>query len=97
MLCNVGTKDLLLQLWLDIVAAGKKRDQFTLEQTPLQIALGADEMCPKQRSIVMVDLIKKLMALNFTSDNLNDLGDGIQPFVLTVCDFVAVTNSVPRS
>lgn len=87
-LCGVATEAQLPPLWLALAAAGKSKDRIVLENHLLSVArtIGLRSAAP----LATPDLTKKLVHLRFAGDNIDDLTEGLQPFVLTIQDHGAI-------
>ena len=87
-LCQAEEEAELPPFWLDLAAAGLKRDRMTLQEALL--AKGRAQNMTDAAPIATPDLVKKVVGLHWAGLNMDDLSEGIQPFVLILHDY---TNS----
>jgi hypothetical protein len=82
-ICNVGEEANLPAIWHAIAGAGKK-DRAAVEHAFSNTAheMGMGSMVP----IATPDLTKKIVGLRFAGDDVNNLGEGIQPFAILIRD-----------
>ena len=86
-ICNVGSETNLPEFWRDLAAANGKRDRVLLAQAVQQTAalLHQEDLVP----VITSDLAKKLSTLQFVGNNINDLADGVNPFLMVVQDYTS--------
>jgi hypothetical protein len=84
-LCNVANEMDLPDYWAKLASANGKRDREILEQAVHSVAhdLNFSELAP----VVTSDLSKRIATLRLVGSNINDLGDGITPFLMVVQDY----------
>jgi hypothetical protein len=91
--CDVDTEGELPAVWKAIAGAGKK-DRAALEHALNNTAhgMGIASMVP----IATPDLTKKLIGLRLAGDDVNNLGEGVQPFAIVIRDhgIIGYTTSV---
>lgn len=83
-LARVGTEEELPDLWAQVASATNKRDREAIEICLREIAneLHIPELCP----VVTPSLAKKVTSLRLAGTNLEDLEEGVNPFVMVIMD-----------
>lgn len=91
LLCNVASEADLPPLWSDIAAANGKRDREAIELCfrSTANAMNTPELAP----VVTPALAKKLSTLRLAGTNLDDLSEGVHPFVLMIQDHTTAIGS----
>lgn len=84
---NVAVEIQLPELWHRIAASGGKRERETIEAAFREMGsdMGYQHLVP----VVTPDLTKKITALRFAGTNMDDLSDGINPFVMIIPDYTS--------
>ena len=86
-LTSSATEAQLPQVWGAIAEAGGKRERETLDANLREVAQGLDfnHLVP----VVTPDLLKKITSLRLAGSNMDNLAEGISPFVLIVADYTS--------
>jgi hypothetical protein len=84
-LCDVVNETDLPDYWAKLASANGKRDHEILEQAVQSTAhdLNFSELAP----VVTSDLSKCVATLWLVGSNINNLGDGVTPFLMVVQDY----------
>jgi hypothetical protein len=84
-LCDVVNEIDLPDYWVKLASANGKRDREILEHAVQSTAhdLNFSELAP----VVTSDLSKRVATLRLVGSNINDLGDGVTPFLMVVQDY----------
>jgi hypothetical protein len=89
-ICDETLETNLPLFWTLLAESSGKRDRVILAQAVQDCAasLNHEDLAP----VVTSDLAKKLSTLQFVGNNINDLGDGINPFLMVVQDYSSPSN-----
>jgi hypothetical protein len=84
-ICDETVETNLPKYWSMLAEAGGKRDRVILAQAvqDCAAALNHEDLAP----VVTSDLAKKVSTLQIVGNNINDLGDGVTPFLMMVQDY----------
>ena len=80
----------LPKIWACIVEENGKRERETIEQLFLEVAANTGDV--DQAPVVTPDLAKKIVTLCFAGTNVDDLLDGINPFIMVTQDHTSPDN-----
>ena len=80
----MANEGLLPDLWTELAGANGKRDRETIDMVFRQIANGLHQ--PELAPVVTPALAKKISTLRLAGTNLDDLSEGVQPFVIVIMD-----------
>lgn len=91
-LCEVASESDLPDLWTELAGVGGKRDRETIEMVVRQVAnaVGLPELAP----VITPSLAKKISTLRLAGTNLDDLNEGVQPFVIVIMDHTTTSGEV---
>ena len=91
LICEVASEDGLPTLWSDIAAANGKRDREAIELSFRTVASTLHQ--PELAPVVTPTLAKKFTTCRLAGTNLDDLSEGVNPFLMIIQDYTTSTGS----
>jgi hypothetical protein len=86
-LCGVAEESNLPELWRLLASAGR-RDRLAIDQA---IQATADRKGMSNRGpIITPDFARRIAQLSFAGHNMDNLGEGLQPFAMVVVDYRSI-------
>lgn len=90
-LCDVARETDLPEVWTNLAAANGKREREVLDEHFRDVASRLD--VPELSPIITPTLSKKITSMRFGGSNLDDLSEGVNPFVVVIMDHTTSSGS----